>query len=44
MRVTIEFEDNDKTYTVDFLKLAKKLKITEDQVKQAVQDALSKNG
>jgi len=44
MKVEITFEDNDKTYTVDFLKLAKHLKITEEQVKQAVQDALSKNG
>ena len=44
MKVTIYFEDSDKTYEVDFLKLAKKLKITEEQVKHAVQDALSKNG
>lgn len=43
MKVTVEFEDNDHVYTVDFFKLAKKLKITEAQVKQAVQSIVSKS-
>jgi hypothetical protein len=42
MIVTVTFEDTDNTYTVDFIKLAKALNITEDQVKHAVQDVLSK--
>jgi hypothetical protein len=44
MTVTIEFEESGKKYTVDFLKLSKQLNITEEQIKQAVQDVLSKNG
>lgn len=43
MTVTVYFEDSDKTYTIDFLRLAKQLRITEDQIKQAVQDILSKS-
>lgn len=42
MTVEVVFEDNDSIYRVDFLKLAKQLGITEDQVKHAVQDLLSK--
>lgn len=43
MKVEITFEDSGNVYTIDFLKLAKRLKITEEQVKQAVQDVLSKS-
>jgi len=42
MKVTVEFDDSDNTYIVDFMKLAKRLNITEEQVIRAVQDALSK--
>jgi hypothetical protein len=42
MKVQIEFEDNDNIYSVDFFKLVKLLKITEEQVIQAVQELLSK--
>jgi len=42
MKITVEFEDNEHIYTVDFLRLAKKLKVTEEQIIQAVQDILSK--
>lgn len=42
MKVEVSFEDNDNIYRVDFLKLAKLLKITEEQVIQAVQELLSK--
>lgn len=44
MRVTVYFEDTEREYQVDFMKLAKKLKITEAEVIKAVQDLLSKNG
>lgn len=43
MRVTVEFEENGNKYKVDFLRLAKILNITEEQVKMAVNDLLSKN-
>ena len=43
MTVTVEFEDSESKYTVDFLRLCKRLGITEEQVKQAVQDILSKS-
>lgn len=43
MKVIIEFEDNEATYSVDFLKLCKVLKITEAQVKQAVQKQIAKS-
>lgn len=36
MKVTVEFEDNNNVYTVDFLALIKRLKITEQQVRAAV--------
>lgn len=42
MTVTIKFEDNDRVYTVDLLKLAPKLGITEDQIKQVVYMELAK--
>jgi hypothetical protein len=42
MKVQIEFEDNDNIYNVDFFKLVKLLKITEEQVIHAVQELLSK--
>jgi hypothetical protein len=36
MEVTVTFADSDKIYTVDFLKLAKKLKLTEEQIRRTV--------
>lgn len=42
MKVTVIFDDNDHEYQVDFLKLAKKLNITEAQIKQVVQEIISK--
>lgn len=41
MKVVVTFEDHDKVYTLDFLKLAKKLKITDQDVKKAVLDLLA---
>jgi len=43
MKVTVEFEDNDHEYSIDFFKLAKYLKITDDQIRQAVQKIMSKS-
>lgn len=42
MKVTVEFEDNTNKYKVDIFRLCKRLNITEEQIKQAVQDILSK--
>jgi len=43
MKVEVTFEDNDHVYTVDFIKLAKKLGITAEQIKKAVQEEISKS-
>lgn len=42
MKITVFFDDNDHEYTIDFFKLAKSLNITEEQIKLAVQDIISK--
>ena len=42
MTITVTFEDNDNIYTVDFLQLVKKLKITEEQVKKVITEELAK--
>ena len=42
MILTITFEDNDHKYTVDFLKIAKQLKVSEEDIKKVVLDYLSK--
>ena len=41
MILTITFEDNDHKYTVDFLKIAEKLGITEHDIKKVVLEHLS---
>lgn len=41
MTVSVKFEDNDYTYTVDFFKLCQALGISEDQVKQAIYKQVS---
>jgi len=42
MKVEVSFEDNDNIYKVDFFKLVKLLKITDEQVIHAIQELLSK--
>lgn len=42
MKVTVEFDDNDHIYTVDFVKLAKALDITEEDIKRAVYELIRK--
>lgn len=41
MILTITFEDKDHKYTVDFLKIAKKLEIEEEDIKKVVLEYLS---
>jgi hypothetical protein len=41
MKVTVEYIDEGKAYTVDFFVLAKKLGITEEQIKKAVLETLA---
>lgn len=43
MKVTVLFDDNEHEYTVDFFKLVKKLKITEAQIRQAVDELIRKS-
>jgi len=43
MKVLVEFENNDHIYTVDFFKLAKELGITEEQIKNAVQELIKRS-
>lgn len=44
MKVTIEFEDNERKYTVDFLKIATKLGITAEDIQRVVIKEILKNG
>lgn len=36
MKVEVSFEDNDNIYKIDFVKFAKELGLTEEQIKKVV--------